>query len=71
MLIRIPPYFERLKGQDPPKSIWEGIKRDYDPYDDYADEYDEYDDYENELYGYTDEEEDEDSSDDDEDEDEH
>ena len=38
MLIRVPPFRERFEGQNPPKSIFAGVKHDvgyYDGYDAY------------------------------------
>lgn len=45
MLIRIPPFHERSTNAAPPKSIWDGIKRDPSMYDDDED-WDEDDSYE-------------------------
>jgi hypothetical protein len=72
-LIRVPPFSERAAGKEPPKSIWEGVKRDPDSYDeDEEPSYDE-DDSEDEYDSYSDEygggDEDEDMSDDDDDDD--
>lgn len=58
MLIRIPPFRERLAGTEPPASIWEGVKRDpgyYDHSEDYSEDEDDYED-ESEDYGENDDE---------------
>jgi len=34
VLIRVPPFLERLSGQKAPKSLWEGIKEDLSDIDD-------------------------------------
>jgi len=53
MLIRVPPFKERGQGAEVPKSIWTGIKRDYDEYNDYYDEESEEEDIDEECESET------------------